>query len=177
MQIQAWDEVFVRCRRQRANELTIDVATWGQWWPGLSVTGGESGHDLRFRPTLRFPRAHDLHLDVDRIRPRDKGLEFTVQGDITGTGEWFHLDQPNGVVINYLVRGQAQGLGARKLLRAHRASVRAALTGLKRRLEAGRLPGAEPHPELLVIQQQELIILAREVAAHQAKLAAAKDTI
>ncbi|HUG83876.1 MAG TPA: hypothetical protein VMM13_04890, partial [Euzebya sp.] len=55
---------------------------------------------------------------------------------------------------------------------AHRRSVRGALTALKTRLEAGRLPGAEPHPLLLATQAEELQIYAQELAAHRARLAA-----
>lgn len=110
-----------------------------------------------------------LQLDVDRVRPRDKGIEFSVSGDVEGTGEWFHLDEPHGVVVHYLLRGTMAGHTSGRWLAAHRCAVRAGLNDLKRRLERGRLPGAEPHPQLVAHQAHELRIYAREVARHQAE--------
>ncbi len=174
--IEAWDEVFIRCRRASVNPLIVHVPTWDTWWPGLTVVAADGAHALDLRTPLRWPRHHHLTLTVDRVRPRDKGLEFSVDGDLHGTGEWYHLDRPDGVVVHYLLRGElqleGQGTG-RRWLAAHRASVRAALTALKARMERGRTPGAEPHPELLAHQSQELAIFAREVAQHEAELAEA----
>ena len=86
---------------------------------------------------------------------------------MTGSGEWYHLDHPHGVVVHYLLRGTHDGRNPRLWLRRHRTSVRAALTDLKRRMEGGRPPGAEPHPDLLSHQSRELDIFATEVAAHE----------
>ncbi|CAN5359989.1 hypothetical protein BH23ACT9_BH23ACT9_16100 [soil metagenome] len=175
MHIDAWDEVFIRCRRQSANGLIVHVPSWGEWWPGLAVgpVPGSAGHDLSFSTPLRLPRRQHLVLTADRVRPRDKGLEWSVTGDVTGTGEWYHLDHPGGVVVHYLLRGTLTSGNPRRWLAAHRSSVRAALTSLKTRLEAGRLPGAEPHPQLLAFQAGELATFAREVAQHEAEKAAA----
>lgn len=130
-------------------------------------------HRLTLSTGIRPPRHQQLSITVDRVRPRDKGLEFSVTGDIIGTGEWYHLDRPDGVVVHYLLRGTLQRGNPRRWLSAHRASVRRALTGLKDRLEAGRVPGAEPHPLLLAAQAEELRIFAVEVARHREDLAAA----
>ncbi|HUG85198.1 MAG TPA: hypothetical protein VMM13_11575, partial [Euzebya sp.] len=77
MHIAAWDEVFIRCRRQSVNALIIDVPSWQQWWPGTSVdTDPHTGvHHLRMRSSVPWPRSQRLTVTVDRIRPRDKGLE------------------------------------------------------------------------------------------------------
>ncbi|MGI9018408.1 MAG: hypothetical protein ACR2HR_15110 [Euzebya sp.] len=171
MQVEAWDEVFIRCRRERVNGLIVDVANWSLWWPGLQLETTDWGHQLDFRTRLPLPARQRLGLQVDRVRPRDKGLEFTVSGDVVGTGEWYHLDQPAGVVVHYLLRGELTHGNARRWVAAHRHVVRVGLTALKRRLEGGRPPGAEPHPELLAHQARELAIFAEEVAAHEVKLA------
>lgn len=175
MHIDAWDEVFIRCRRQSVNALVIHVPTWPEWWPGTSVdTDTDTGvHHVRMRPSWRTPRPQQLTVTVDRVRPRDKGLQFTVGGDVQGTGEWYHLDHPHGVVVHHLLRGTLQRGSPRRWVAAHRRSVRGALTALKTRLEAGRTPGAEPHPLLLAAQAEELQIYAREIAAHRAELAGA----
>ena len=177
VEVQAWDEVFIRCRRSAVNALIVDVSSWQRWWPGLTSTDlGQDQTDLVLTRPLRIPRQHRLTLTADRVRPRDKGLEFSVAGDLVGTGEWYHLDRRDGVVVHYLLRGQLQGRAARpgparRWLAAHRASVRAALTGLKARMEGGRVPGAEPDPALLVHQAEELAIFAREVARHRDEVA------
>ncbi|MEE8601016.1 hypothetical protein [Euzebya tangerina] len=172
--IHAWDEVFIRCRRQTVNALVVDVRSWGAWWPDLGVTTlGDERFGLTIRRGVAGLATQQLLLTRDRVRPRDKGLEFSVRGDVVGTGEWYHLDHPNGVVVHYLLRGELTGGNPRRWLGHHRASVRSALTDLKRRLERGRVPGAEPHPDLLTHQAEELSIFAEEVAAHERKIAAA----
>ncbi len=174
--IEAWDEVFIRCRRTSANALVTHVPTWGEWWPGADVaTAGDGEHTLTLATPLRLPRCHRLQITVDRVRPRDKGLEFSVSGDVVGKAEWYHLDRPQGVVVHYLLRGELQKGNTRRWLSAHRASVRSALTVLKRRLEAGRPPGAEPHPDLVAYQAQELAVFAREVAQHEQELASTRS--
>lgn len=172
--IDAWDEVFIRCRRPTVNALVTHVSTWDRWWPGLAVhpAGGAGRYEVTLATGWRSPRRQRLLVTVDRVRPRDKGLEWSVAGDLVGTGEWYHLDEPDGVVVHYLLRGTLQHGDPRRWLSAHRASVRRALTDLKARLEGGRLPGAEPHPALLGAQAEELRIFAEEVARHRAELAA-----
>lgn len=162
MQILAWDQVFIRCRRATVNRLVSDVPGWDRWWPGSAVrTLTVADHLVSLDG--RLPRSRQrLVVHVDRVRPRDKGLEFSVRGDVVGTGEWFHLDEPAGVVVHYLLRGDARRLHPRMWVATHRWSVRRGMWGLKRRLEAGRVPGAEPHPQLVAHQRRELAILARE---------------
>lgn len=174
MHIDAWDEVFIRCSRQTANALVVHVPSWAAWWPGVAVTTrGPGVHQVRIDPPGLRHRAQDLVVTVDRVRPRDKGLEFSVAGQVTGTGEWYHLDEPDGVVVHYLLRGTLARGNPRRWVAAHRASVRAGLTSMKRRLEAGRPPGAEPDPALLATQAEELATFAEEVARHRRELAAA----
>jgi hypothetical protein len=170
--VQAWDEVFIRCTRAAANALVVDVAGWAAWWPGLAATPLDDRRtEVVLHTPWRAPRRHRLVVTADRVRPRDKGLEMTVAGDVVGTAEWFHLDRGDGVVVNYLLRGRVADGGWRRLLAAHRASVRAALTDAKRRLEAGRLPGTEPEPALLAHQAAELVTFAEEVRRHEQELA------
>jgi hypothetical protein len=180
VEIQAWDEVFIRCRRSTVNGLIVHVPGWDRWWPGLSAEpAGDDRTALTFATPWRLPRRHALVVAVDRVRPRDKGLEFSVSGDLAGTGEWYHLDRPDGVVVHYLLRGELQGARARpgparRWLAAHRASVRAALTDLKARLEQGRVPGAEPDPALRAHQAEELAIFQTELERHEREVAAAR---
>lgn len=174
MHIDAWDEVFIRCSRQTANALVVHVPSWAAWWPGTTVTTHPSGvHGVRINPPGLRHRPQDLLVTVDRVRPRDKGLEFSVAGQVTGTGEWYHLDQSDGVVVHYLLRGTLARGNPRRWVAGHRASVRAGLTSMKRRLEGGRPPGAEPSAALLATQAEELATFAEEVARHREEMAAA----
>lgn len=173
--VEAWDEVFIRSTRQRANALVVDPVRWAAWWPGCAVEVVDDGVvDVRWRQLAPIPARHHLRVIVDRVRPRDKGLEFSLEGDVTGSGEWFHLDTRRGVVANHLLRGECASRTPRLWLSAHRAITRAGLTGMKDRLEAGLWPGTEPAPALLAHQAQELEVFAREVAAHEAEQAAAR---
>lgn len=171
-QVEIWDQIFIRSRRSTVNALVAEVGGWGAWWPGLTVRRQVAD---RYVLHITPPRPHlpqRLWVDIDRIRPRDKGLEFSVWGDVEGTGEWFHLDEPEGVVVHYLLRGHTHKRSATRWTTVHRRFVRNGMNDLKRRLEAGRTPGAEPHPQLITHQARELAIYAREVAAHQADAAA-----
>ncbi len=171
--LEAWDEVFVRCTRQQVNAVVVDPSSWAAWWPGMVV---EPLDDRRFDLTISalapIPARHRLVVTVDRVRPRDKGLEFSVSGDLEGTGEFFHLDGPRGVVVNHLLRGTTGRRLPRVWLAAHRAIVRAGLTSLKDRMEGGLPPGTEPDRALLAHQAEEMRIFAEEVARDLAEKAA-----
>ena len=119
-----------------------------------------------------IPARHHLVVTVDRVRPRDKGLEFSVSGDLDGSGEFFHLDGPRGVVVNHLLRGTTSRRLPRIWLAAHRAIVRAGLTSLKDRMEGGLPPGTKPDRALLAHQAEEMRIFAQEVAQDLAERAA-----
>lgn len=174
--IQTWDEIFVRTSRARVNDVVIDVSSWPGWWPRAEVQRGDDGrHALTLRPRWPLPHVQRLDVVVDRVRPRDKGLEMTIAGDVDATAEIFHLDGPRGVVVSYLLRGRLHrsGAAARLWTAGHRGSVRAALVQLKARLERGRVAGAEPHPRLLAIQAAQMEIFAAEHALYEAEQALA----
>lgn len=173
--IEAWDEVFIRAPRVGANAQVVDPARWAAWWPGCQVRPlGEGRSEVTFTSRWPVPARQRLVVTVDRVRPRDKGLEFSVDGDVVGSGEWFHLDEPNGVVVHWLLRGECVRRMPRLWLAAHRGIVRAGLTSLKDRLEQGRPAGVEPDPALLAHQAQELAIFAEEVARHEREKALAR---
>jgi hypothetical protein len=167
VQVQTVDEVFIRCRRDEVNAIVAHVPTWPLWWPGLTATPaeGRAAHVLALRTPWRLPRRHEVEVEVARVRPRDKGVELVVRGDLEGDAEWYHLDRVDGVVVHWVVRGRLRRRDHRRWVAAHRASVRGALISLKARLERGRPPGAEPDPRLLAHQAAELAILAEERAA------------
>lgn len=173
--VEAWDEVFVRAPRRTVNAVMNDPALWSEWWPGCRLDGPAEGarFPLVFTSRWPVPARQRLTVTVDRVRPRDKGVEFSVAGDVTGSGEVFHLDTRRGVVVNYLLRGTTDRPLPRLWVAAHRAVVRAGLTGLKDRLEEGLPPGTEPAPALLAEQAEEIEVFRAEVAADLAAKAAA----
>ena len=157
MHIEAWDTVFVRARRADVHPVLRDLAGYERWWPGLRSTVVGEAVRLRHRPPRLLRGAHTVELQITRERP-DRGLRLACRGDLVGEAERFDLDEVDGVTLHHLLRVDAWRR-PQALLAAHRASVRAALTTLKDRLEQGRLPGAEPEPALV---------------AHQARLIAAR---
>lgn len=172
--VEAWDEVFIRGARASANAEVVDVERWAAWWPGCRVEPlGPRTSRVVLQALWPVPARQELLVTVDRVRPRDKGVELTIAGDVEGTAEWFHLDEPNGVVVHWLLRGTCRRPLPRLWLAAHRGIARAGLTSLKDRLEAGRPAGAEPDPVLLAHQRQELAVFAEEVARHEREKAAA----
>ncbi|CAN5761764.1 hypothetical protein BH20ACT7_BH20ACT7_18910 [soil metagenome] len=84
----------------------------------------------------------------------DLGIKLHYRGDLNGEAEFYYLDEPSGCVVHYLVHAQAGPQAPVPRLAAdHWAAARSGLNALKDRLEAGREPGAEPDPALLVAQR------------------------
>lgn len=150
--IQAWDSAFVRARRIDVHPLVRDVGGYGRWWPGADSHAAAGGVALTLRPPGRWRRPQRFLVTVARDRP-GKGLVLDCTGDLTGTAEWYYLDEPAGVVVHYLLNADVADRGWRRRLGDHRASVRQALHSLKDLLEAGREPGAEPDSDLLAHQR------------------------
>lgn len=152
VRLEAWDSVFVRSARADVHDVVADVAAYGGWWPGLRVEPLVGGAlRCRHRPPGVLGRRHTVDSRLVEERP-GLGLRLAYLGDLDGQAEWYYLDEVDGVVVHYLLRAGARPRGARRLLAAHRASVRAAMHALKDRLEGDRLPGDEPDPRLVAHQ-------------------------
>lgn len=175
VRIDIWDSVFVRARRADVHPLLADVAGYTRWWPGLRVRPlGPDRLELGHRPSAWPTSWHRVAVRVLRVRP-DLGVDFAVSGDLRGEAEWYYLDEVDGTVVHYLVRATTARRRHRRLVAAHRASVRAALHTVKDRLEGARAPGAEPVPELLADQQRAIAAFRAGVEAHARRVAAARD--
>lgn len=174
MEISAWDSAFVRARRRDVHPLLADPAGYGSWWPGArsAVRGAAVALTLR-PPTLRGRlglRDQRLRAVTRKVRP-DLGIDLDYTGSLSGTAEWYYLDEPAGVVVSYVLRARVADRGWRAVLGDHRAAVRAALDELKDRLEGARVPGAEPDPRLLVDQRAATAAFRAGVEAWERKLA------
>lgn len=175
MRIETWDTGFVRARRRDVHALLAQpLDRYGQWWPGVRAAGsGADAVTLVFRPPGRLRRAHRVRAEIVKRRP-NLGVSYRFSGDLDGEAEFFYTDEPNGVVVNYLLRVDTKG-GARRgrrLTRDHRAVAREALNAIKDRCEGGRVPGAEPDPRLLADQQQAIAEFQAGVEAHRRKMEA-----
>ncbi|HWB71713.1 MAG TPA: hypothetical protein VG452_05805 [Egibacteraceae bacterium] len=153
MPVQAWDSGFVRARRRDVHPFLRDVAGYERWWPGVATRPDGDAVALTLRPPGLRRRPQRLRARQAAERA-DRGVNLAYRGDLEGEAEWYYLDEPAGVVVHYLLRAHTRPRGARRRLRDHRAAVRVALDALKDRLEAGRVPGAEPDPRLLADQRR-----------------------
>ena len=165
MRIHASDEAFVRARRRDVHPYLADVGGYGAWWPGASSRPSSGGARLTLHPPGRLVRPQQLDIVITEERP-DLGVAFRVGGDVVGDGEWYLLDELDGVRVNYLLRAESRVPGVRRRMGHHRSSVRAALHALKDVLESGRAVGEEPHPELLAAQQQAIAEFEAGVERH-----------
>lgn len=174
MRVESWDSVFVRARRADIHPIVRDVIGYGRWWPGVTAAAKGDAVALRLRPRGPLRRAHEITVRIAKDRP-DLGIDLRCAGALDGEAEWFYLDERAGTVVHYLVRAEALDRGWRRLLRDHRAVVRAGLHSLKDRLEAGRVPGAEPDPVLLADQAEAQRAFTAAVDAHSAAQAKAAE--
>lgn len=178
MRIETWDTGFVRARRRDVHALlALPLERYGEWWPGVRAKPGKEPDTVRltFRPPGLLRRSHQVTAEVIKRRP-NLGVSYRFGGDLEGEAEFFYTDEPNGVVVSYLLRVDAPG-GARRgrrLYRDHRAVAREALHALKDRCEGGRVPGAEPSPRLLADQQEAVREFQAGVEAHRRKVEAAQ---
>lgn len=164
MHVEAWDTVFVRARRVDVHPLVREPAGYARWWPGVRTEVRGDSVGLALRPPGR--RGHRERLVVRRSEERPaKGVRLAVAGDLHGEVEWYYLDEPTGVTVHHLVKGDVAGRGWRRWLAGHRAAVRVGLHALKDRLEGDREPGAEPDPGLVADQRRALAAFRAEVAA------------
>lgn len=172
MQIEAWDHGFVRAHRTDVHALLADIAGYGRWWPGVrSHALGEQRYALELRAPVGLRRRRRLVLEVTKERA-GLGVRFDVRGDVEGSGEWFYLDEPSGVMVHAILRGVPTGRGRSTVLRDYRWCVRDALHALKRALEGDRLPGDEPDPAFLRRQAEAIREFQAGVEAHEQRLAA-----
>lgn len=178
MRIETWDTGFVRARRRDVHTLlALPLERYGEWWPGVRPRAGKTPDTvvLTFRPPGLLRRAHRVSAQIIKRRP-NLGVSYRFSGDLEGEAEFFYTDEPNGVVVNYLLRVETSG-GARRgrrLYRDHRAVAREALHALKDRCEGGRLPGTDPDPRLLADQQEAIAEFQAGVEAHRRKVEAAQ---
>jgi uncharacterized protein YndB with AHSA1/START domain len=127
VRIDLWDTVFVRASRTVVHPLIADLERYPRWWPGLSVEAAAGGlYRIVHRPPGRRGRRHRLVVRVEKVRP-DKGIVWACGGDLPGKGEFFYLDEVDGVGVHYLLGAEVEGRGWRRLVADHRASVRGAL--------------------------------------------------
>ncbi|HWH31335.1 MAG TPA: hypothetical protein VNU01_01545 [Egibacteraceae bacterium] len=178
MRIETWDTGFVRARRRDVHALlALPLDRYGQWWPGVRARGaGADRVELAFRPPGLLRRSHRVTVEIVKRRP-NLGVSYRFTGRaLTGEAEFFYTDEPNGVVVNYLLRVETRGGArrARRLTRDHRAVAREALHALKDRCEGGRLPGTDPDPRLLADQRDAIAEFQAGVEAHARKVAAAQ---
>jgi hypothetical protein len=160
VEIQAWDTVFIRATRHALHPVVADVAGWGRWWPGLTVSNAV----LELSAPGFTARRRRWTAQLGRERP-GLGITLRYTGDVAGQAEFYYLDERAGTVVHYLLRGAVADRGWRWAVRDHRAGVRAGLHALKDRFEAGRRPGEEPAPQLLADQRRAQVAFAEGVAA------------
>ena len=171
MRLDLWDAGFVRTTRAAVHPIVADVACWGTWWPGCTTRPLASAVEVRLVPPR--PLAPPLRFVVAVTKERkDLGVDLQLTGDLQGAGEWYYLDERAGSVLHAVLHVDVADRGWRRTAAGVRASTRAALHALKDRLEGGRLPGTEPHPDLLAHQAAAAAAFRAAANAHAARMAA-----
>lgn len=152
MRLESVDEVFVRACHEDVHAYVRDPAGYGAWWPGARSRPARDGAALELRPP-GLSRVQRLRVTLIEERP-GLGLRLGLRGDFAGDAEWYYLDEGDGTLVHYLVRGQMGGRGAHRRLARHRWVVREGLHALKDLLESGRSPGQEPGSSLRGLREK-----------------------
>ena len=123
MRVASVDQGFVGASPRSVYGLLAEPSGYGTWWPGTSEG-------------IRLGGRRPLRARADGHRP-ELGVTLHVEGDLTGTLEWYLEAFEEGTIINAILNLEVPG-GARRserrLLRA-RADLRRAIVGLKEALE------------------------------------------
>lgn len=130
MHRQAWDQGVVWADPSLVYRALSDPAGYAAWWPGARTFLDDG------RVTLRLEGVPGLRVAPER--PRDGvGLFLRVDGDYSGTIEWYLEPFEEGTIVSCLVELDIPGGPGRsqRRLRGLRAAVRRGLVGLKVALE------------------------------------------
>ncbi len=120
--LRSHDQGFVAAPPQRVYGLIAGPDTYPSWWPSSSVKGG----DLSIPLASRAARAE---------RQRDGVGLHLVFGD--QSLEWYLEPFDDGTIVNAFLEVPRSGRRAARGLLRMRGSLRRALVGLKKQLEAG----------------------------------------
>lgn len=129
------DDGFIRAPVALVYRRLTNIAAWPEWWPGMDVrpmTGPDSGERwaLELRRgiwALRIgARPHTYRHDV--------GFKLALDGDVSGTAEFWLEDLPAGTVVHHLLSATAARAPVRTLT-TYRTVVRRGLWAFKDRMQ------------------------------------------
>lgn len=141
------DAGFVRAPVDLVYRRITDVPTWSTWWPGLRTRrlppGSDPGHGQpsadreRWGVEIRPGPASVIRFGLAVVRRRPGvGMDFVVEGDLHGRGEFWMEAMAGGTVVHHLMTATTSLRWPIHLQRRYRRSVRRALWGLKDTLQS-----------------------------------------
>lgn len=155
MDVSINDAGFVRAPVDLVCRRIGEVDGWSSWWPGMMIRPLPSGahheratvRDARWGISVRLGPASIIRfgLAVARRRP-GAGVDFVVDGDLHGRGEFWVETMSGGTVVHHLMNATTPLRWPVRVQRGYRRSVRRALWGLKDtlHLEVRTSMGVEP---------------------------------
>lgn len=163
--IEAGDDTFVRAPAIVVHEYLRDVPGYRSWWPGARASPRDDGWvDLRGRAPGRMARPLVLTARIRKERP-GLGLVLDVTGTLSGTLEWYYVDEVDGAVVHALLHARTSSRTPKMRRADYRQWVRAGMSSLKSVCEDGRRPGEEPSMALLTAQEAARAALRRRIEA------------
>lgn len=130
MQLHVDDDGFVRAPAPQCYRALTDIGAWQRWWPGMRLEAVEAP-DETWAITMRDRGLRLRFRAVPGQYRLDTGFCLRLEGDLTGTAEFWLERGWGGTVVHHLLVAETSRRRHRRVLGAYRRVLRRGLWAFK----------------------------------------------
>lgn len=134
------DDGFVRAPTPLVYRRLTHIRSWGEWWPGVSLTPvperAEDDDSEAWRMTWRGGLTGLRFEAVAHGWRHEAGFELALTGDVDGRAEFWLEPGFGGTVVHHVLVGTTGRRRPLRVLRVYRRVLRRGLWAFKDRLQA-----------------------------------------